>query len=178
MINHLFFFPLFLLTPLFFEHQENLSVPLFAPRTPFTLRRGSRQLRPPSLCCYFVHKNQGAWLPMPPLLSGIGCLWTSVAASLRLLAPSPFLKSHQSVNNSPLPLAERGGFFAARNHGCIVCLLASNHGFPSRLGRRVWRELAQALSQSVRLAICERQRRVVYVQVILTNLLIHSAQRR
>ena len=111
------FSSLFLLTPLFFEHQENLSVPLFAPRTPFTLRRGSRQLRPPSLCCYFVHKNQGAWLPMPPLLSGIGCLWTSVAASLRLLAPSPFLKSHQSVNNSPLPLAERGGFFAARNHG-------------------------------------------------------------
>ena len=46
LINHLFFFPLFLLTPLFFEHLENLSVPLFAPRTPFTLRRGSRQLRP------------------------------------------------------------------------------------------------------------------------------------
>ena len=34
MINHLFFSSLFLLTPLFFEHQENLSVPLFAPRTP------------------------------------------------------------------------------------------------------------------------------------------------
>ena len=36
LINHLFFSSLFLLTPLFFEHQENLSVPLFAPRTPFS----------------------------------------------------------------------------------------------------------------------------------------------
>ena len=34
LINHLFFSSLFLLTPLFFEHQEILSVPLVAPRTP------------------------------------------------------------------------------------------------------------------------------------------------
>ena len=82
------FSSLFLLTPLFFEYRENLSVPKFAPRTPFSLRRGSRQLRLPSLCCYFVHKNQEDKTPMPPLLSGIGCSSPSVAASLRLLAPS------------------------------------------------------------------------------------------
>ena len=92
----------------------------------------------------------------------------------QVLASKMFLKSHQCVNNSPLPLAERGGFFAARNHGCIVCLLASNHGFPSRLGRRVWRELAQALSQSVRLAICERQRRVLYAHMILRYIIRSS----
>ena len=112
------FSSLFLLTPLFFEHQENLSVPQFAPRTPFTLRRGSRQLRPPSLCCYFIHKNQEDKTPMPPLLSGIGCLWTSVAASLRLLAPSPFPQGHQKVDNLVLTVA----FLTSGNCVCIVLL--------------------------------------------------------
>ena len=98
------FSSLFLLTPLFFEHQENLSVPLFAPRTPFTLRRGSRQLRPPSLCCYFVHKNQGAWLPMPSqatscLAHGLS-LWLSPSASLRHRLSMDFGRGKPSASRS------------------------------------------------------------------------------
>ena len=57
------FSSLFLLTPLFFEHQENLSVPLFAPRTPFTLRRGSRQLRPSPALLHPARKNQESRRP-------------------------------------------------------------------------------------------------------------------
>ena len=38
---------------------------LSAPRTSFSLRRGSRQLRPPSLCSLPARKNQGSQSPMP-----------------------------------------------------------------------------------------------------------------
>ena len=114
----------------------------FAPRTPLSHASSSRahslvasrlwrhapslhasdkprhQFRPLSLCYCFIHKNQGVWLPMPPLLSGIGCLWTSVAASLRLLAPSPFPQGHQKVDNLVLTVA----FLTSGNCVCIVLL--------------------------------------------------------
>ena len=185
LINHLFFSSLFLLTPFSLNIGKISPFPCSLPglrsrkslrallmawsriasrHAPAPLaRRGSRQLRPPSLCCYFIHKKKPGCLVAhasvslrhrlsldfgrvsPPFHSGGTLPRLPCGRAHRLeqvLASKMFLKSHQCVNNSPLPLAERGGFFAARNHGCIVCLLAFNHGFPSRLGRRVQRASA------------------------------------
>ena len=159
MINHLFFSPLFFADALFFEHREILSVPLFAPRTPFSqvsssLAHGlvayrfaarSRTSRSPRLAatpsavalllfctqklrCLVAHASASLRHRLsldfgrvsPPFHSGGTLPRLPCGRAHRLeqvLASKMFLKSHQCVNNSPLPLAERGGFSAARNHG-------------------------------------------------------------
>ena len=132
LINHLFFSPLFLLTPLFFEHQENLSVPLFAPRTPFSqvsssLAHGlvayrfaarSRTSRSPRLAAtpsavalsLPSRKNQGHKTPMPSqatscLAHGLS-LRLSPSASLRHRLFVGFGRNMPSASSSlaaPLP---------------------------------------------------------------------------
>ena len=64
-----------------------------------------------------------------------------------------------SVKDSPLPLAERGGYLTARNHGCILVFRFSAVVVSDRFSSTVVsrREKAAAFS--------ERQRRVVHALV-------------
>ena len=64
LINHLRFYSLFLLTPLFFEHWEILFSHLSAPRTTLSLVYTSRKLRPPSLCYILPAKIEALSRPL------------------------------------------------------------------------------------------------------------------
>ena len=99
-------------------------------------------------------------MPMPPFHSGGTLPRPPCGRAHRLeqvLASKMFLKSHQCVNNSPLPLAERGGFFAARNHSCILVFRFSAVVVSDLFSSTVVSRRGKAA------AFSERQRRVVHV---------------
>ena len=88
LINHLFFSSLFLLTPLFFEHRENLSVPLFAPRTPLSHASSSRAH---SLVASRLRRHAPALHASAPASASVP------SAFLRFAPPSTRFRSSQGV---------------------------------------------------------------------------------
>ena len=122
LINHLFFSPFFA-DALFFEHREILSVPLFAPRTPFSqvssslahglvayrfaarsrTSRSPRLAATPSAVALLLFYTQKTWvlgcpcLRFSPASAVCGLRSRLASVPLRRHAPSPALRSCSSA---------------------------------------------------------------------------------